>query len=202
MLSIVKAPRKGSPVKKMVLFIVALISAFALASPLTPAFAQQDAAPDQYGVDDPSPAGEGDAVVAGGTVQKAGITTYQYGTHVLIDDSGDLSFALQSDNIALDDYVGERVTLHGTRVPGYQNGAVEGGPDLLEVTRVDDGSPVQPPTDEPDTETDGSGESRPADEDTAATGVLPDTGGVSVAALLAINAVLLGSALLVRRIVG
>lgn len=187
------------------LFVAALI--LTLAIPV-PALAQSSGgAADQYGE---PPAGE--TVVAEGKIQPAGMTTYQYGTHILTDGSGDLLFALQSDTVALDDYVDKRVTLHGVRVPGYQNGAVEGGPDLLEVTRIGDGSPVQPPDDEPGAdapETGGSSGSSSGSKDTAATGVLPDTGGatgremdgISVAALLLINAVLLGSALLVRRIV-
>ena len=178
------------------LFVAALI--LTLAIPV-PALAQSSSVADQYGE---PPAGE--TVVAEGKIQPAGMTTYQYGTHILTDGSGDLLFALQSDTVALDDYVGKRVTLYGIRVPGYQNGAVEGGPDLLEVTRIGDGSPVQPPDDEPSA--DAPGGSSSSSKNAAATGVLPDTGGgtdgISVAALLLINAVLLGSALLVRRIVG
>lgn len=184
------------------LFVAVMILTLALAVPAlaqNPAGAPSGAA-DQYGG---APAGE--AVVVEGTVQQQGITTYQYGTHVLTGESGGLLFALRSDAVALDDYVGERVTLHGARVPGYQNGAVEDGPDLLEVTRIDDGPPTRPPTGEPGTDTPQTGDSggsRPDSKDAAATGVLPDTGGISVAPLLAINAALIGSALLVRRIVG
>lgn len=149
--------------------------------------------------------------MAEGTIQKAGITTYQYGTHILIDQSGDLLFALQSDTVALDDYVDERVTLQGVRVPSYQNGAIEGGPDLLEVTRIGSGS-GDGPADKPGAEAPETGDasgSSSGSKDTAASGTLPDTGGategapggISVAPLLAINAVLLGSALLIRRIV-
>ncbi|HEX2729315.1 MAG TPA: hypothetical protein VHM16_06135 [Rubrobacteraceae bacterium] len=186
------------------LIVAVMILTFAIP---VPALAQvPGGAADQYGT-------AGETVAAEGTVQKAGITTYQYGTHVLMGESGDLLFALRSDTVALDDYVGERVTLQGIRVPGYQNGAVEGGPDLLEVTRIGDGSPVQPPDEEPGADapgTGGSSGSSSGSKDAAATGVLPDTGGatgretdgISVAALLLINAVLLGSALLVRRIVG
>lgn len=193
------------------LFVAVMI--LTLAIPI-PALAQDSGgapagAADQY---DEPPVSEaaGEAVVAEGTVQKQGMTAYQYGTHVLTGENGNLLFALQSDTVTLDDYVGKRVTLHGIRVSGYQNGAVEGDPDLLEVTRIDDGSPTQPPagkpgTNSPDTdtpETGDSGEYRSGSKDTAATGVLSDTGGIPVAPLLTINAVLIGSALLVRRIVG
>ena len=33
--------------------------------------------------------------------------------------------------------VGQRLTVNGTLVPGYENGQVEGGPPLLDVTQVD-----------------------------------------------------------------
>lgn len=192
------------------LFVAVTVLTLALAVPaLAQASGRAPAAAGQYG-EFPVSEAPGEAVVAEGTVQKQGITTYQYGTHVLIDESGDLLFALQSDTVALDDYAGKRVTLHGVRVPGYQNGAVEGGPDLLEVTRIDDGSPVQPPADKPGTDTPGTntsetgdaGEPRSGSKDTAATGVLPDTGGIPIAPLLTINTALIGCALLVRRIVG
>lgn len=187
------------------LFIAVL--ALTLAIPV-PVLAQDPGgAADQYGT-------RGETVVAVGTIQKAGITTYQYGTHALLDQGGDLLFALQSDTVALDDYVGERVTLQGVRIPGYQNGAIEGGPDLLEVTRIGgsgNGS-GDDPADKPGAEAPEAGDtsgSSSGSKDTAASGTLPDTGGategapggISVAPLLAINAVLLGSALLIRRIV-
>ena len=37
----------------------------------------------------------------------------------------------------LDGYVGRRVSVYGTLVPGYEKGQIEGGPPLLNVTRVD-----------------------------------------------------------------
>lgn len=187
--------------KKTVLLIIVLISACALASPLAaPVLARQDAASDQYGID-PPPAGEGEAVVVEGIVEKQGITTYQYGTHVLLGDGGALLFALQSGTVSLDDYVGEQVTVSGTRVPGYQGGAVEGGPDLLNVTSVEGESGAQPPASEdiesPNADTP---ENDPKDEDRASAGVLPDTGGAPGPWLL-IAATLVFGALLIRRVV-
>lgn len=181
-------------------FVVALISALALASP---AFAQ-NAAPDQYGAE-PPPAGEGETVVARGVIEKQGITAYQYGTHVLLDD-GAVLFALQSDAVALDAHAGERVTIRGTRVPGYQGGAIEGGPDLLNVTGVDVGSAGEPPADDgaprsPDPGDPGTGDDG-ADGagSSAAAGVLPDTGGTPTPWLLAAATLLFG-AVLIRRLV-
>lgn len=193
------------------LSIMILVLIFALA---VPALAQDPgSAPtgvaDQYGgladIEE-----TGDAVTVEGTVREAGITSYQYGTHVLLGESGNLLFALRSETVTLDDYVGQRVTVHGARVSGYQNGAVEGGPDLLDVTRVDNGSATHP-GDQSDTDTSGAdssgtGDSTPSHQDTgdaaAAVSVLPDTGGIPVSSLLAINAALISGAVLARRIVG
>ena len=61
-----------------------------------------------------------------------------YGTHTITDVSLGIRYALRSENEELlDSYVGQRVTVHGTLVPGYENGQIEGGPPLLEVTRVE-----------------------------------------------------------------
>jgi hypothetical protein len=188
--------------QKTTLFVLALISAFALATSASPALAQ-DATTYQYGTEPPP---EGATVVAEGTIQKQGITSYQYGTHVLLDGGDDLLFALQSETIALDEYAGERVQVRGTRVPGYQDGAVEGGPDLLNVTGVDARSAEQPPT----KDTGGPGVSPPeagdpgsddiGDDGSASAGVLPDTSGTPVPWLLTV-ATLISGALLIRRIV-
>lgn len=69
-----------------------------------------------------------------GTIQKQGITTYQYGTHVLLDDSGQTSYALKSDKLNLDDYVNKLVEVKGHLVKDYP---VDGGPEYLDVTRVE-----------------------------------------------------------------
>src|SRR5688572_31777494 len=68
-----------------------------------------------------------------GTVEMQGHTTYQYGTHVLLDESGYVLFALRSDKLNLDDYIGRTVSLSGHLVKGYP---VENGPEYLEVTKV------------------------------------------------------------------
>jgi hypothetical protein len=61
-----------------------------------------------------------------------------YGTHTITDVSlGDM-YALRSEGEGLlDAYVGQRVTVHGTLVPGYEKGQIEGGPPLLKVNRVE-----------------------------------------------------------------
>jgi hypothetical protein len=65
-----------------------------------------------------------------------------YGTHTITDVSLGARYALRSeDEGLLDSYVGQRVTVHGTLVPGYENGQVEGG--YPEVARMVHGHPTQ-----------------------------------------------------------
>ena len=68
-----------------------------------------------------------------GVVEKRRITTYQYGTHILTD-GGKTLFALRGDRLTLDEYVGKRVRITGSRIAGYPLG---GGPDYLDVKRVE-----------------------------------------------------------------
>lgn len=68
---------------------------------------------------------------ATGTIQKIGMTTFQYGTHLLTTDSK--TYALKSDAIDLNQYVDKKVTVKGTKVKGYP---VDGGPELLDVTLI------------------------------------------------------------------
>lgn len=80
----------------------------------------------------------GTARVAKGVLEREGITSYMYGTHTITDVSSGIRYALRSeDEELLDSYAGQRVTVHGTLVPGYENGQIEGGPPLLKVTRVE-----------------------------------------------------------------
>jgi len=74
-----------------------------------------------------------DTVTAEGTIEKQGITTYQYGTHVLKEGKKTL-YALTSKTQKLNDYVGKRVKITGTKIDGYP---LEGGPVFLEVTSVE-----------------------------------------------------------------
>jgi hypothetical protein len=66
------------------------------------------------------------------------ITSYQYGTHGVTDEaSGAFYDVLSSDVVDLDAYTGQRVTIYGTLVPGYEYGQVEGSPPLVDVTWVE-----------------------------------------------------------------
>ena len=62
-----------------------------------------------------------------GIIQKQGVTSYMYGTHVI---SG---YALRSNTILLDNYIDYNVTIVGYKIDGYP---VDGGPDYIEVTDI------------------------------------------------------------------
>lgn len=85
----------------------------------------------------------GEAVTATGVLEKPDMTTYMYGTHAIADAETGEWYALGSESVDLDAYVGEEVTVTGTRVPGYGNGQVEGGPALLEVSGVEPADPAE-----------------------------------------------------------
>jgi hypothetical protein len=69
---------------------------------------------------------------ASGIIRQQGVSTYQYGTHVLTDDTGKTLYALRSKK-NLDNYIGKHVEIKGKKVNGYP---VENGPEYLEVTKV------------------------------------------------------------------
>ncbi|MFT6336607.1 MAG: hypothetical protein ACJATI_003366 [Halioglobus sp.] len=66
-------------------------------------------------------------VEATGTIQEQGMTTYQYGTHV-ID-----GYALRSSIVDLANYIGQSVTVIGHLIEGYP---IDGGPDYFEVEEI------------------------------------------------------------------
>ena len=87
-----------------------------------------------------------------GVISKPELTFYQYGTHILtladsaftdstfIDSTFTNStfrdstfFALKSDNINLDQYIGKKVTVSGNKIQGYP---VDGGPEYINVTEI------------------------------------------------------------------
>lgn len=131
-----------------------------------------------------------------GEVAKPGVTTWQYGTHTITDPSGTL-YALRSESVGLDRYVGERVTVSGSVVPGYEQGVVEDGPALVEVAAVEDATQSpggdqypderrSPNGDQYSTAVPGEGDggtgrsANPADgveEEAGLPDTLPDTGG-------------------------
>ncbi len=62
-----------------------------------------------------------------GTIYKQGITTYQYGTHVI------KNYALRSNSIDLDLYIDSVITVVGKKIDGYP---VERGPEYIEVKKI------------------------------------------------------------------
>jgi len=66
-----------------------------------------------------------------GLLKQQGITTYQYGTHTISNDS--ITYALKSSTVNLDSYIDKRVTIKGTRVDGYP---IENGPDFIDVKEL------------------------------------------------------------------
>jgi hypothetical protein len=70
-------------------------------------------------------------VKAKGIISKQGMTTYQYGTHILTGTN--VYYALKSDKIDLDNYLNKEVEVRGNKIEGYP---IEGGPEYLEVICV------------------------------------------------------------------
>jgi hypothetical protein len=92
--------------------------------------------PEVPGPPDDSDPGQ-EEVSATGTLEKLEATTFQYGTHAITDEASGTYYALQSEVVDLDAYVGQRVTVYGTLDPATENGQIEGGPPLINVTRVE-----------------------------------------------------------------
>lgn len=86
---------------------------------------------------DGQPEEPGEAVVLSGEIEALQATSFQYGTHTVVNDADGISYALQSGTVALDEFEGARATISGTLVPGYEDGQVEGGPPLVEVANVE-----------------------------------------------------------------
>ncbi|RZL34152.1 MAG: hypothetical protein EOO96_10780 [Pedobacter sp.] len=66
-----------------------------------------------------------------GTIEKIGMTTFQYGTHIIKTE--DKSYALKSERINLDEFLNKKVTVKGEKVKGYP---LSGGPEFLDVSLV------------------------------------------------------------------
>lgn len=94
----------------------------------------------------PEPVLKAGAVVsAPGIVTKPQITTYMYGSHALGRNAESRPrYALEGKSSDLDALVGKKVNVTGVVVPGYENGKVEGGLTLLEVTSVEEATEVDP----------------------------------------------------------
>lgn len=66
-----------------------------------------------------------------GTIEQQGMTSYQYGTHTLTND--ETFYALKSEKVDLDEYVGKTVTVIADKISGYP---LDGGPEYLMVLEI------------------------------------------------------------------
>ena len=169
-----------------------------------PAFAQRDAGAGQEKSESPD-------VEVTGVIEEPEITTYMYGSHAITDEASGERYALRSEEEGLlADSINRRATVSGTLVPGYENGAVEGGPPLIEVDEVRPAA-GNPDDDAGGADVNGDGVINEADGEFAAAvsdaarsknagqPVLPATGGPVLALLLGVALVLLGAGLPIYR---
>lgn len=70
------------------------------------------------------------AVELSGKLEEMGMTTFQYGSHILVS-SGKI-YALKS-NLDLTKFLNKEVKIKGSKVAGYP---IENGPDLIDVTSI------------------------------------------------------------------
>ena len=68
-----------------------------------------------------------------GLIEAAGITSYQYGSHILRTD--DKTYALTSGKIDLTELDGQTYTIIAEKVEGYP---IDGGPEYLKVIDIED----------------------------------------------------------------
>ena len=167
-----------------------------------PAYAQQKAGQKEKSA---SP-----SVEVTGVIEKPEITTYMYGSHAVVDEASGERYALRSEEEGLlDDSTSRRATVSGTLVPGYENGAVEGGPPLVQVDQVTSAVGALNNANGADVNGDGAvdkadgefaaavSDAARSDSEKAGRSVLPATGG-PVLALLGAALVLLGIAFPIR----
>lgn len=68
-----------------------------------------------------------------GNIEPQGITSYQYGTHTISNE--EQFYAIRSEAVDLDDFIGKEVTIVAEKIEGYP---LEGGPEYLLVLEVVD----------------------------------------------------------------
>jgi hypothetical protein len=74
-----------------------------------------------------------ESVTANGSIRKIEMSTWQYGTHTLIDSNSKPLYALTSSVVDLDLYQNKQVRISGNLVKGYP---VDGGPKYLNVISI------------------------------------------------------------------
>lgn len=79
------------------------------------------------------PSGD-EGVSASGVLEKPEVTSFMYGTHILVSsENQELIYALKSANINLDNFVAESVDIEGTKI----HSGLDGGPPLVNVETID-----------------------------------------------------------------
>lgn len=73
-------------------------------------------------------------VEASGTLERLEMSTWMYGTHILVERDGEVLYALKSETADLASYEGKKVRVAGILVPGYP---VDGGPEYLQVEFIE-----------------------------------------------------------------
>lgn len=82
----------------------------------------------------PDVSGPDAEIVVTGVVKPLQVSSWQYGSHLLVNRQSGDRYALTSDSVALDRYVESGpVTVYGSFVDGYP---VDGGPPYIRVTTV------------------------------------------------------------------
>lgn len=77
------------------------------------------------------PATDQNLVIVTGKLEALGMSTFQYGTHIL--NAGGTTYALKSSKVDLKTYEGKDVVIKGLKVVGYP---IDGGPEFLDVQEV------------------------------------------------------------------
>ncbi len=172
-----------------------------------PASAQRDAGAGQEKSESPE-------VEVTGVIERPEITTYMYGSHAVADEASGERYALRSEEEGLlDDSTGRRATISGTLVPGYESGAVEGGPPLVEVDQVrsaaadatgdvdvnGDGVVDEADGEFAATVSDAASEAARSNSENTGRSVLPATGGPALPLLLGTMFLILGAGLPIHR---
>lgn len=67
-----------------------------------------------------------------GTLEVLEMSVWQYGTHTLTTETGEF-YAVRSEEIDLNEYVGQPVHILGTEIEGYP---VDSGPKFIDIEKI------------------------------------------------------------------
>ena len=85
-----------------------------------------------FGVSCENSTGE-EGISSEGIIKVSEVTSYQYGSHILVDENGITLFAIKNSDKVLN-YIGKKVTVRGHLIRGY---AVDGGPEYLMISEIE-----------------------------------------------------------------